>query len=71
MRTWLWFWFAVLVCCSRRVVASLWLSVGLALMAGGYMADVAGADGVMWFYGLAVPAWAVLATFIDTPRNRY
>ena len=56
MRDWLWFWFAVLVACGRRVIASLWLSVGLLLLASGYVADVWGADGVMWFYGLAVPA---------------
>ena len=70
MRDWLWFWCAVLVCCGRRIVASLWLSVGLALLAGGVVADVAGAFGVMWFYGLAVPAWAWVATLIidDAPH---
>ena len=67
MRDWLWFWFAVLVACGRRVIASLWLSVGLLLLASGYVAYVWGADGVMWFYGLAVPAWAVLATLMDAP----
>lgn len=65
MRNWLWFCFAVWVCCGRRVVASLWLSVGLGLLAGFVVADVWGAEGVMWFYGLGVPAWAGLATFID------
>lgn len=75
MRYWLWFFFAVFVCGAQcvveRVARSALLS-GCLLAAGVFFAAAAwGEVGVMWFYILAIPAWAWVATMIidDSPLD--
>lgn len=69
MRDWLWFVLAVLVCGAKCVVERVArgaLLSGCLLTAGAFFAAAAwGEVGVMWFYALAIPAWAWVATLID------
>ena len=73
-RDWLWFLFAVLVCCAKLMierVARSNLANGCLTTAGVcFAAAVKGETGVIWFFALGIPTWVWLTDSFLMPDRQ-